>query len=351
MLAPRLTTLPWLYIALGLGCSTDDSHAPCTSGSAADATADSSSAESGAAESEATESGADITANEGASTNEAASGNETGPPFLRTVFLLVMENKNLIQLTENPVAPFVNSLFLTAASAEQYYNPPRNHPSEPNYVWFEAGDSLGIPDDNDPAVNARDTPDHLVDYLQRAGISWKAYQEDISGTTCPLTPVALYGPKHNPFVFFKDVTGRNNPADPYCIEHIRPFTEFATDLKNYTVARYNFITPNLCNDMHSCATQIGDSWLQTTVSMIIESPAYLDGGVLFITWDEADGGDGPIGLFALSPVAKAGYSNSTYYDHSSLLKTLQEIFKVTPFLRHAGDPGVNDLSDLFSSFP
>ncbi|MDP9001183.1 MAG: alkaline phosphatase family protein [Myxococcota bacterium] len=349
MPARRHATYPWLLTAIGLGCSTGDSRAP--SAGVADATADSSPAESGG--DDAMESGSDaVGGEEGTLTTEAAAEHEAAAPFLRTVFLLVMENKNLIQLKGNPAAPFVNSLFLSAASAQQYYNPPRNHPSEPNYVWLEAGDSLGIPDDNDPAINARDTPDHLVAYLQRAGISWKAYQEDISGTDCPLTPVALYGPKHNPFVFFKDVTGKNNPADPFCIQHIRPFSEFAADLKNYTVARYNFITPNLCNDMHSCATQIGDAWMQSTVSMILASPAYLDGGVLFIAWDEADGGDGPIGLFALSPIAKAGYSNTTtYYDHSSLLKTLQEIFGVTPLLRHAGDPGVNDLSDLFSSFP
>jgi phosphatidylinositol-3-phosphatase len=329
-----------------LGCSCGDSREP--SGSTPDATADSLPTESGPIESAGYET---ASTDETASISDEAWTADTARPFLRTVFVLVMENKNLVQLIGNPAAPYVNSLFSTAAHAEQYYNPPRNHPSEPNYVWLEAGDSLGIADDSDPSFNARDTPDHLVDYLQRAGISWKAYQEDISGTTCPLTPVAQYGPKHDPFVFFKDVTGRNNAADPYCIQHIRPFTEFAADLKDYAVARYNFITPNLCNDMHSCATQIGDAWLQATVPMILASPAYIDGGVLFITWDEADGGDGPIGLFALSSIAKAGYSNSTYYDHSSLLKTVQEIFGVMPLLRHAGDQGVDDLSDLFYSFP
>jgi len=143
----------------------------------------------------------------------------------------------------------------------------------------------------------------------------------------------------------------NDPMGASCIQHIRPFSELARDLTDYTVARYNFITPNLCDDMHDCAVQIGDAWLQSTVPMIQASDPYKDGGVLFVTLDEADGGDGPIGLFALSPVAKAGYSNTVHYDHSSLLKTLQEIFVVTPLLRHAGDPDVSDLGDLFSRFP
>ena len=34
---------------------------------------------------------------------------------------------------------------------------------------------------------------------------------------------------------------------------MRPYTELATDLANHTVAHYNFITPNLCNDMHDSA--------------------------------------------------------------------------------------------------
>jgi len=39
-----------------------------------------------------------------------------------------------------------------------------------------------------------------------AGVSWKTYQEDISGLTCPLASVNKHSPKHNPFVYFDDVT-------------------------------------------------------------------------------------------------------------------------------------------------
>src|SRR5438034_11390143 len=61
--------------------------------------------------------------------------------------------------------------------------------------------------------------------------------------------------------------------------------------------------------------------------------------------------DGPIGMFLLSPFAKGGgkrgFSNSIHYDHSSTLKTLQEIFHVEPLLGAAADPETKDLSDLF----
>ena len=38
------------------------------------------------------------------------------------------------------------------------------------------------------------------------------------------------------------------------------------------------------------------------------SAAYRDGGVILITWDEGAGGDHPIGLIAVSPLAKPGYA-------------------------------------------
>src|SRR5438046_1152078 len=128
-----------------------------------------------------------------------------------------------------------------------------------------------------------------------------------------------------------------NPNAPRCLQHVRPYSEFLTDLANNTVARYNFITPHLCHDMHNTCAPLndpvlqGDTWLSTEVPKILASQAYRNNGVLFITWDEGDSVDGPIGMIVLSPKGKgAGYSNTIAYDHSSTLRTVQEIFGVTP---------------------
>jgi uncharacterized protein (TIGR03437 family) len=145
------------------------------------------------------------------------------------------------------------------------------------------------------------------------------------------------------------VTGNNNVASAYCIWHVRPYSELARDLENNTVARYNFITPNLCHDMHDCSATDGDTWLSTEVPKILASQAYKDRGALFITWDEGSSGDGPIGMIALSPFAKTNYSNSIHYTHSSTLKTLQEIFDAAPLLRDAAT--ATDLSDLLVAVP
>jgi hypothetical protein len=91
----------------------------------------------------------------------------------------------------------------------------------------------------------------------------------------------------------------------------------------------------------------GDAWLAQNVPAILHSAAYLNNGLLLITFDEGTGSsDGPIGMIALSPLAKGGgYHNTLRYTHSSTLRTLQKIFGVTPFL--GGAVTALDLSDLF----
>ena len=158
-------------------------------------------------------------------------------------------------------------------------------------------------------------------------------------------------------LYFDDVTEANNSSAPYCIAHVRPYAEWAGDLNAGTVARYNFITPNVCDDMHSSCAPVndpvkqGDTWLSTEVPKILASQAYAENGALFITWDQAEIGDGPIGMIVLSPFARGnGYQNSTYYHHGAMLRTVEEIFGLIPPLTQdiAHDA---DLSKMFAVFP
>jgi len=287
-------------------------------------------------------------------------GKESAGRRIKTVWVILMENQDWASIKGSKFAPFINRTLLPQASyAEQYYNPPRIHPSLPDYMWIEAGGSFGIANDRSPLVNSQSTTQHLVTLLKNApggAVEWRSYQEGISGKDCPLSDKYPYVVKHNPFVFFDDVTNRRNPDSAYCIEHIRPFEELSKDLASNSVARYNFITPNVCNDMHDSCSPLrnkvaqGDTWLARYLPDILNSQAYRDGGVVFITWDEAERADGPIGMIVLSPLAKGnGYSNSIHYDHGALLRTLEEIFGVTPYLGNAASQP--DLKDLFSAFP
>jgi hypothetical protein len=140
----------------------------------------------------------------------------------------------------------------------------------------------------------------------------------------------------------------------YCTNHIRPYSELAGDLQKNTLARYNFITPNLTNDMHDtcCGSAsrriLGNHWLALEVPKILNSQAWSNNGALFIIWDEGsnDTSDGPIGCMVLSPLAKGhGYSNAIHYTHSSTLRTMQDIFGVQPYIRGAAT--ATALTDLF----
>ena len=286
---------------------------------------------------------------------------QTPPPVsqahIKTVFIILMENKNWVQILGSSSAPYINNTLLPMAShAELYFNPPLVHPSLPNYLWLEAGINFGIFNDDPPSANHQSTTQHLVTLLQKSGISWKTYQENIGGADCPLANNGLYAVRHNPFVYFDDVTDNGNPNSANCISHVRPFSELATDLANNTVAQYNFITPNECNDMHDrCAPlndpiRQGDTWLSQNLPMILGSAAYRSGGAVFVTWDEGAASDGPIGMIVASPFAKGnGYRNFIRYTHGSTLRTFQEIFGVSPFLGDADNEA--DLSDLFAVFP
>ena len=300
---------------------------------------------------------------------------------VKTVWVILMENHNwkgnnagaafgAPDIKGNPLAPYINGeLLQTSAHAENYYNPPGNHPSLPNYLWLEAGTNFGILADILPTDNRLATTQHLAALLEAKGISWRAYAEPDFGNpvfdNCPLD-FSEIDVNHLGFDYFADTTNNFNPLSPHCIGHVRPYYQLATDLADHTSARYNFITPNLCHDGHEgvspCPrtesadnTSRSDTWLKQNVPLILESREYKEAGALFIIWDEGeDSGkfsDGPVGMFLLSRFAKGGghraYYNSIHYDHSSTLKTLQEIFDVEPLLGAAADPKTKDLSDFF----
>jgi phosphatidylinositol-3-phosphatase len=286
-----------------------------------------------------------------AAKDSAASG------AIKTVWLVLMENHNLSSILGSPSAPYTNGTLLKkGAHATGYVNLPGVHPSEPNYLWLEAGDDFGIANDGSPAQNHQATTSHLTTQLESAGVTWRAYVEGIGGNDCPLSTKGLYAPKHVPFVFFDDVTSGNSTTSARCIQHVRPYGELSGDLTGGNVAAYNFIVPDLCDDMHDssgCTTsdsiKNGDTWLAKELPKLMASPAYAAGGAIFVTWDESEGGDFPIGMIVMSPLAKPGYANSVHYTHSSTLRTMQTIFGVGPFL--GGAAKATDLGDLFTTFP
>jgi hypothetical protein len=345
---------------------------------------------------------------------------------VKTVFVIAMENHNWTQpstqtgpqqIFQNPAAPFINSLVNgTSGISDQvaYANAYINsgvgiHPSEPNYIWSEAGTNLGVLNDDDP-YHADCTPDtvqstnqHLSTFLTVAKKAWRSYQEDTDIDLTSNTPLPMgswtvplfshsgfftsppgvnaynyskqynYAAKHNPMVFFTDTNGGcNTTTSNQQRLNYAPLQQLALDLANNTVADYNWITPDQYNDQHSslangygqypnsdtAAIAQGDNFLARVVPLIMASDAYQDHGVIVLWWDESEGGDDPSRTLPFIIISQdvhknvngLPYSNTIRYSHSSTLRTMQEIFKVNPprypWLGAAAT--ATDLSDLFS---
>jgi phosphatidylinositol-3-phosphatase len=205
---------------------------------------------------------------------------------IKHVFVIFMENTDWSSVTPSN-APYIwNTLIPAGSHANNYHNIATSlgslHPSEPNYIWFEGGTNsysdFTFTNDNDASgSNSTSATAHLATLLNNSGKTWKAYQESMSQGICPISSSGNYAAKHNPFVFFKDVSG-NPPStsNSYCISHASPLTTtiLANDLASGNVANYNFLTPNLCNDMHDCSITTGDTWLANTLPTIMNSNLY-----------------------------------------------------------------------------
>lgn len=283
-------------------------------------------------------------------------------PNIKHIFVIVEENHDWASIYQNSDAPYINSTLLSqGAFATNYHNVPENmgdlHPSELNYIFLSSGqvafpDHTFTTDDIPSADNSTASTNNLVSLLDKNGYTWKSYQEDIPGTDCPIDSVNNYAPRHNPFIYFQQVSG--NPPDAsnaYCKAHVRPFSELEHDLALGNVPNFAFITPNVQHDMHNGTINRADTWLSQVVPQITNSATFKKDGALFITWDEGSengSGNNPIGMIILSPFAKKGYTNSLSYSHASLLKTIEEIFQLQPLLGEAGNKQTTDLLDFFN---
>jgi hypothetical protein len=246
-------------------------------------------------------------------------------PAFNHIFVVVLENKEYDHVIGSRQAPYLNSLARQYGLAAKYYA--IAHPSLPNYLALIGGGTFGVASDCTDCWVAQPS---LIDQLEAAGKSWKAYMEDMPGP-CFVGDAALYRQKHNPFIYYNGVRG-----DPARCEKIVPFGQFADDLKGGALPNYAWITPNMQNDAHDGSLGDADAWLKNWVPQILASPAWRDGGALFITFDEGKSyagccqneGGGQVATLVISPLGKPGYQSEVTYSHYSLLRTIEDAWQL-----------------------
>lgn len=283
---------------------------------------------------------------------------------IQHVFVIAMENHDASQIYGNASsAPYINgTLIPTYARATNYSDDlALSIPSEPHYVWMEAGTNAfsdrTFTGDGDPSSsNSTSSTNHLVTQIKNAtnGVTWRTYQEGLNATTgsCPIHKSGFYAPKHDPFVFFKDVAGNPPSAsNAYCAARHRAYSALAADLAAGDVASYTFITPNLCNDMHgasgcpdSNSIRSGDTWLAAELPRLI-TYANAHAGVIFVTWDEGSS-TLKMPFLAIGPGVKTGYAGAVSYSHSSVIKSVEAILQLSTLSTVSS---ANTLGDLFQA--
>ena len=335
-------------------------------------------------------------------------------PPVKHVFVIVLENENAdTSFGPDSQAPYLaKTLTAQGQFMPNYYG--ITHESLGNYVGMISGQGSNIETQSDcqfydemlPGLPGPDgqalgqgcvypAAFHTVaDQLAADGLSWKGYMEDMGNSatepqTCrhPAlnsrdgTQTAKvgdqYAARHNPFVYFDSIVD-----SPACAQNDVPLDRLPADLAaDKTTPSFALISPNLCHDGHDSPCVDGepgglvsaDAFLQEWVPRIMGSPGFKKGGVLVVTFDEAEDfgsnadssaccdepqfpntpnnggptpgrGGGRVGAVVLSPFVQAGSVNQTPYNHFSLLRSVEDLFGLD-HLGYAAQAGLQAFGD------
>jgi phosphatidylinositol-3-phosphatase len=229
----------------------------------------------------------------------------------------MFENKTYDEIIGSAKAPYITGLSQQWANMTQSFA--IRHPSEPNYVALFSGSTQGLASDWCPRTYRGVS---LGSELLDAGISFRGYAESMpsdgfegcQGTPDKLPSGWLYKRKHNPWADFTKIPRRDSVVYHEALS--RP------------TARFVWITPNMCNDMHDCGISIGDAWASRNLPKLIAWDQAHD-GVLILTFDENDGSPGnQIPTILMGNVNPGQYSQTI--DHYSVLRTIEDVFGVKP---------------------
>jgi hypothetical protein len=282
------------------------------------------------------------------------------------VFLIIGENTELGQINTSNSPYIMGTLKPRAAWLTGYFA--LTHFSEANYIGMMAGQFDACQQFDGSAESCHRDWDNLFHQLDEIGVTWQSWMESMP-EPCYLTSTGTakaqnhYGAKHNPAIFFDDIEGAGgvwSPTDKSaeCLANDIPtggtgpndMSTFDAALGSGSVATFNLVVPNECEDAHdNCKpqgpsiTQFND-FLRREIPKIKASPAYADdpNAAIIITFDEGtsnrgDGnghqfaGGGHIMFAVVSHRATPGIYGGSF-DHYSLLRTLEDAYGISSYL-------------------
>jgi hypothetical protein len=334
------------------------------------------------------------------------------PPIRHVFVIVLENEGFDTTFNANPRAPFLaDTLRKAGAFLRQYYGighyslpnylamisgvapTPKTQEDCPHFDDFV---ETGIASDGQPIGDGCVYPPHvktLANQLESKHLTWGAFMEDMGNdsaresATCGhpeigtidltegATATDQYATKHNPFVYFHAILDSSS-----CARNIVPLTKLEDALRSADrTPNFTFIVPNLCHDGHDRPCMNGEPgslesaniFLQQWVPRIVNSPAYKADGLIIITFDEAlsidataccaqpsgpntakpgvnGPGGGRTGAVLLSRFIKPGTVSDKPYNHYSLLRTVEDLFRL-PHLGYAGRSGLASFgADVFT---
>ena len=266
------------------------------------------------------------------------------------VFIIYMENKGATDIVGSPNAPYINSLINTYGYASNYYA--LTHPSDPNYTPILGGSDFGL--NYNCAANCYNEP-NLADNIEAAGKTWAGYAQGGGGYASPTDQL--------PFLAFSDIY--SNPARVQA--HLFPLSQLPLDLGQANTPNFVWIAANDANNMegptsgfgivlwalsqlgdHQYNVKAGDTFLQDTLPIILNSPVWQDPtqrSAIFITWDEdynnlslgIDNQGNHVSMIVIpspgavaSGMRRGSFVATDYYNHYSLLRTIEDALGLSP---------------------
>jgi len=274
----------------------------------------------------------------------------TNVPLTGHVALVIFENQKFEPTFGNTHMPYLTGLAKQNAYAAQFFA--NTHPSLGNYFVLTTGQIIS----NDLNFSGVVLDDNLIRQINKAGKTWKAYEEDLPRPGFVGDGPLPYVKTHNPAAYLFDVR-----SDPLQAANLVPLTQLQADMDAGNLPNFMFIEPNQINSMHDCPPPLapncpdnnvrlatGDAWAQKVLAPLLNNPQFQQDGLLIITWDEsydnddAHGGGHVLTLFVGTKVKQQFVSNNLY-QHESILRTICDALHIPTMAPAAGAPNMEDM--------
>ncbi|MDE2252617.1 MAG: alkaline phosphatase family protein [Gammaproteobacteria bacterium] len=232
-----------------------------------------------------------------------------------------------------------------------------------NMYWNQVPGSTRTLGPNSFTLPPQSNPTIASD-LSAHGISWKYYSAD-RGDDAAKFPTAVDGVP----LLFHSYCGICDPLTGYLdvmtkraeSAKLQNYGAFLQDIKDDTLPSVSYVRPfeALAGHPADSTADLYEIFIQDLINQVQSNPALWATTAIFITTDEGGGyydsgyiqavdffGDGTrIPLIAVSPFAKRGYVDHTYYDHVSLLKFIERNWNLPPVSGRSRDNLPNPLHD------